>query len=588
MATDMKLPDLMISPPCADDCAEPRRVRLFTILKLLVLVLLVLILVLLPKEVVEPPSLELPPLEVLAWPALSGRGTPGSTVEVISNNQPLGRAEVGEDGRWRIVPRPALSPGSYHLAARAVDGAGETVAAGPEGEGRLAVVGLPTLAIAAGAEEAGRVALTLSGEGTPGSVLRVVHNEAILAPARVNEAGHWAVSVWVARPSENDFYVQLLAGDESVLGRSEDAAFDVGVDGGPGPDGDLTVESVRFDDPIRAEGPEGLGFVAGWLDVAGTGAPGRVVTILSAGEGEGAGEMAAVGPDGRWAARFFAVLVPGDHGYRARMAAEDGRLLGERSFTVVVPAPPALAIEGGRTDSEDVVLRGRARPNRPVSLTLDGEPLATVESDEQGLWQYTTRLQAGTYAFLALDGRLASERGEIIVALDVPVITGQATDGAGQLVAGLYGRGRPNTRLEILEGEVPVGQAAVDAAGDWRCGCTLPPGKHTLSVRELAEPQRASRPGTLEVFNPSPGYVPGPADPNAPPFRCPEDSAPGQIAGRQYIIGCGEGLAAILGRLGVTVEQLLLYNPQLDDPPRFYFGQVINIPQAAACFDEPA
>ena len=299
-----------------------------------------------------------------------------------------------------------------------------------------------------------------------------------------------------------------------------------------------------------------------------------------------AGQPATVQPDGRWALHFFAILLPGDQTFSGRVIEDDGSLVGERLFTVTIPAPPSLVIESGLTDVDDILLRGKARPDRQVTLTINGEALVTLQADNQGFWQYTTRLQPGEYEFLALDGLLESERGELTVALAVPAILGQPTDESGQLIPGFYGLGRPDTRLEILHEDMPVGQAAVDTDGNWRCKCTLPPGEQTVSVREIDEPHRASRTTPMQVLNPSPPSKPGPADPDVPPFSCPEGSPTGEIKDNIYVIGCGESMNFITYRLGVTPEQLLAYNPQLSDPPRFYFGQIINIPQTASCFDD--
>ncbi len=104
----------------------------------------------------------------------------------------------------------------------------------------------------------------------------------------------------------------------------------------------------------------------------------------------------------------------------------------------------------------------------------------------------------------------------------------------------------------------------------------------------MQEPQRASEPLTITVANPVPAFIPGPGDPDAPPFRCPDPSPPGVVQGGVYVIGCGESLGLIAARLGVSAEQLLAYNPQLSDPPQVYFGQRLNVPAGASCSDEAA
>jgi hypothetical protein len=44
---------------------------------------------------------------------MAGRGAPGASVEVYIDNQPVGRAPVGEDGTWTVNPDKRVAPGNY-------------------------------------------------------------------------------------------------------------------------------------------------------------------------------------------------------------------------------------------------------------------------------------------------------------------------------------------------------------------------------------------------------------------------------------------------------------------------------------------
>ena len=44
---------------------------------------------------------------------MAGRGTPGSSVEVYLDNQPAGRAAIGNDGTWTVTPEKRVAPGQY-------------------------------------------------------------------------------------------------------------------------------------------------------------------------------------------------------------------------------------------------------------------------------------------------------------------------------------------------------------------------------------------------------------------------------------------------------------------------------------------
>jgi hypothetical protein len=49
--------------------------------------------------------------------SISGRGTPRSTVRLYLDGRFIGSAEVGADGRWLLLPRTAIAPGTYALRA---------------------------------------------------------------------------------------------------------------------------------------------------------------------------------------------------------------------------------------------------------------------------------------------------------------------------------------------------------------------------------------------------------------------------------------------------------------------------------------
>jgi hypothetical protein len=60
--------------------------------------------------------------------SIGGRAPPGTTVQLYLNNDLLGRAVAGEDGRWRITPERTVEPNVYTLRADQVDDKGKVVA----------------------------------------------------------------------------------------------------------------------------------------------------------------------------------------------------------------------------------------------------------------------------------------------------------------------------------------------------------------------------------------------------------------------------------------------------------------------------
>jgi hypothetical protein len=56
------------------------------------------------------------------------RKVPGSTVQLYLNNDLIGRAIAGPDGRWRITPEQMVEPNVYTLRADQIDDEGTVVA----------------------------------------------------------------------------------------------------------------------------------------------------------------------------------------------------------------------------------------------------------------------------------------------------------------------------------------------------------------------------------------------------------------------------------------------------------------------------
>jgi hypothetical protein len=549
----------------------------FTILKLITLLLLFLaagLIIITPATIVTP-SLETPPAVILAGDLpLAGVGTPGSVVEVLGNNTLLGTSTVTDSGRWTYVA--SLSAEPHDLLVQAVTAEGNRLS-GPEGRAQLLAVEPPTLDVADPGRWTATTKIELSGEGTPGSTLRLMWNEQAIITLEVGAAGQWQHLLPAAPvPSENDFLAQVLNDAGAVLGESAPRSLSLRA---PAP---LIIEQVDFSGFSR-NAPSQL--VSGELYMKGTGEPGAQIGLFRA--ETPVDRSTAVAGDGTWEVTTRLSLVPGEYMVATRMAAPDGRLLQEASATLAVPAPPTLRVSGGQTDIDEVFVTGTAQAHRALTLFANELPLATVTADGDGQWEYSTHLDAGSYLLHARSDRgLDSDSQELHVALARPVIIGQLQDEQGRTLPGFFGEARPDVQLEIIRDGVIIGQTAVDSAGRWQCHCKLAPGAHVVLVREVEEPERISDPLTIAIENLMPPFIPETAAPGAPPFRCPEPSPPGVLDGSIYTIGCGESLSGIAVRLNVTVEQLIAYNPQLANPPQVYFGQRLNVPAGAACADD--
>nr|BFD40922.1 Ig-like domain-containing protein [Pseudomonas sp. FFPRI_1] len=57
-------------------------------------------------------------------PRISGKTEPGNRVMIYNHGQPIGEAEVDQDGKWSFTPETELSDGEYQFTAVAINGAG--------------------------------------------------------------------------------------------------------------------------------------------------------------------------------------------------------------------------------------------------------------------------------------------------------------------------------------------------------------------------------------------------------------------------------------------------------------------------------
>ena len=85
-----------------------------------------------PASAVTPPVVAVPPTMNASasdgMVVLEGKGTPGSTVQIVVDGEVVETVTVGEDGTWRA--EFALDPGEHQIRAQAVDAQGTVLAEG--------------------------------------------------------------------------------------------------------------------------------------------------------------------------------------------------------------------------------------------------------------------------------------------------------------------------------------------------------------------------------------------------------------------------------------------------------------------------
>jgi hypothetical protein len=279
---------------------------------------------------IEAPMLGAPDLVdgVLAGSTtLSGSGTPGSTVRVLLDGQPVGEAIVAEDGRWSLDVD--LAAGTYDLSLEALDDAG-SVANSSDPAVFAVRLEVPTLTLPEAGSLAGPV--TLTGTGTPGSQVNIVVDDAVVGSATVAVDGTWAFDTELAA-GNHGLHVQAVDAEGNVVNESEGLGLELAAAEGSGDtaaeETDATEDTSEFVPPTLAL-PEGE-LLGGEITLSGTGMPGSEVAVLADGEVAG---TAVVGDDGTW--NFPTTLPAGE--YEVALQAVDG------SGTAVTTEPISLAL----------------------------------------------------------------------------------------------------------------------------------------------------------------------------------------------------------------------------------------------------
>jgi len=219
-----------------------------------------------PAADADAPAFDVVRLSSKGDSVMAGRGKPGTTVDILSDNETIGSVEVDDRGEWVFVPTTPLEPGSHELSLQAseedsetppvksdhvvvlvVPKSGEDIAGQPSREeseplallvpsdgkpGETRVLQKPTTVPGGVEAETGDLALdivdydeegtlALSGRGQPNASVRVYLDNDFVGEAPVDDKGFWR-----ARPDQGvdpgvyDLRVDQVI-DEAVVARLE-------------------------------------------------------------------------------------------------------------------------------------------------------------------------------------------------------------------------------------------------------------------------------------------------------------------------------------------------------------------------------
>jgi archaellum component FlaG (FlaF/FlaG flagellin family)/nucleoid-associated protein YgaU len=287
-------------------------------------------------ELITAPTLDTPAMpDAEGTVMLEGTGTPGSRVEVVADDEVLEDVTVGEDGAWSY--QATLSPGEHQLQARALDEAGEVVAASD-----VVAVTVPeatplpgtALTLAAPTEPDAEGRVTLRGTGAPSGTVQVVVDGEVQEEVTVEEDGTWSLQMTLS-PGEHQLQARALDDEGEVIAESEEVVFS---------QPELTVQT-----PVILTPTQGITLTAGVITIAGTGSPSATLEVLLDGE---VLSTTVVQESGAWA--ISSVISPGVHSLVVQALDDPERLSESLSISVEAGAEEAEVAEEPPSEAEDV------------------------------------------------------------------------------------------------------------------------------------------------------------------------------------------------------------------------------------------
>ncbi|MFC4763107.1 Ig-like domain-containing protein [Dyella koreensis] len=207
-------------------------------------------------------------------PQLQGTAAADSLVTIYDNGNPVGTTHANEQGVWTFTPDAALSDGTHSLVA-VTDGQAsapfvvniDTHVPAPVIDYGFDAVGATGSVSSGGTTDDAH--LTLSGKGTPGSVVTIYDGDHEVGAVKVSKDGSW----WF-KPSE-----ALQDGTHSLVAVTDgqaSAPFVVNIDTHvPAPVIDYGFDAVGATGSVSSGGTTDDAH----LTLSGKGTPGSVVTI---------------------------------------------------------------------------------------------------------------------------------------------------------------------------------------------------------------------------------------------------------------------------------------------------------------------
>lgn len=379
-------------------------------------------------------------------PAISGKGVPGSTIQVRDGAVLLGSATVQADGTWSLQIAGPMADGVHPITAVAIDPAGNRSTTSLT----LPLVidtALPTAAVSAIGADTGIVGdgitadatWLITGTGEAGTTVAVRIDGILAGHATVRTDGTWSydASSLVLADGAHAVTVQAtdLAGNTGAVSTALSATVDTAV--GPPLVARISDDTGVAGDRITSDRTP---------VVSGTAEPYATVTVSVGGSAVGTATADAAGA---WTMAIPGTLPDGVYTISAVQvdAAGNGPSAAATlqitvDATISVPSILAFDADTGISSTDAITadstqtIRGRADPGATVAVRLDGVQIGTAVAAADGTWSLAATIPEGahivgaTASDVAGNSAIAVPRNLVVdlTAPPAPVIAGWTSD----------------------------------------------------------------------------------------------------------------------------------------------------------------
>ena len=371
---------------------------------------------------------------------ITGTAEAGSTVTVSAGGTVIGTAEVGANGSWTLTPSIPQGNGTS-ITATATDVAGNV-------SSPSAAVTIDTQAPLPPTVQPSN-GIVLSGTAEAGSTVIITGVGGVaIGQAVADGSGNWSFVPPVA-----------LTNNTQVTVVARDAA------GNTSPAASLVIDTVP---PVAPTVQPSNGVLLSGTAEAGS-------TVIISGPGGVVIEEVLVGPGSAWS---FTVDTPLQHGAVISVSARDaaGNTGQATTITIDALAPVAPTIEA----TNGLALRGTAEAGSTVTLTANGNTIATLTADASGNWSYTPGTALANGIVVTVGSRDAAGNQSLVASTTVDSIAPPAPIIAASNGTELSGTAEAGSTIRLSVAGVPLDTVTVDANGNWHYKPTLPLADNTV------------------------------------------------------------------------------------------------------------